>query len=252
MPAALFEDIVYDIARYVRQDDLRSLALASRSCRGPAHKELFCVVTIRPTPNSAEWLHKFIDLVTDDFLLPKYIHSVILRGTQYAQTATCDLYMICTLLKHLPVLKKLTLDSLRWRRNPRPASVIKPHDTLDGLHVHQVYAGRDGSSPLELLFCAKSWITVNISNVIHHATMLPLTSSTSTVPVSKLVLKQDAFMADIGDMPCPAREVVMLRVEYIDEEHTALVERIIRNSSQTLQFLLLNLNPLNACEFCIA
>ncbi|KAF7795243.1 hypothetical protein EIP86_006393 [Pleurotus ostreatoroseus] len=249
MLPSLCEDLLVEIASHVDdRKDLASFALTSRVCRAPAHKCLFMVITLHVRV-SGLWLADFMSIFSDNPTLCSYVRTLDFTGPGCSPAPRLTLHLVCAVLDRLPVVRTLSLRHVRWAQSVISVSQLPKYPQLDTLRIQDVISFSTRASIFDTLFAQEVWKRVMIWNVTHFPALTTVHNPNPTplVTAHRLSLKQDMFQADVGTMSCPVREVVTLRIEYVDEQYPPLLCHILRQSLDTIQYVYFNLNPLNAC-----
>ncbi len=126
LPSETIEDIAWNLLPTTK--DVRSLSTVHTSMVRPTRKALFRDCHLR-VGNGRRPLEEFAALLANENSISNVIRVLSVEGDNKARTPILNLEEIITLIKSLPVLKKLGLYGLAWTPSSSTLPLYK-HETL--------------------------------------------------------------------------------------------------------------------------
>ncbi|KAF7795242.1 hypothetical protein EIP86_006392, partial [Pleurotus ostreatoroseus] len=259
---ALPIDLYRDVAKHLGDpEDLRNLSLANSAFRDAAQSQLFRAVNyVIPRTQALTWL----DYVAESLANPsvqRFVKELTLVGIRHHPHPTISKSTVVRLLKLLPNLTKLQLRYFTWAPDsfvaestppsPSPSSSSAQHPPpqtyvhakMSACLLQNIIIASPTTSPLEVLSMARSWDVVELDSLFHSVHTNDILRF--QVPVNRLqiwqsVLHETTYTFPRG--PSIVSRLVSLSIHYANHLHPSIVENLIRNSTQTLKSLRINLH----------
>ncbi|KAF7795486.1 hypothetical protein EIP86_006647 [Pleurotus ostreatoroseus] len=242
-------DIVGEIAEHL-QADTRTLHSFARVCQSTVvvtRSVLFrdCYVQIGENRHR---LTQFVKLLRGENNIAVSIQAIRLGSdsSDGFERTPITLYEVVSLLKALPVVKRLYLDSLDWMPSPHSLFIDFQHTSLCQLYLDSIVCGTEQESPLELLRLCSRWATVTVKDL----QCAESTTYMQTGPHKADRLKLNWFPFTGGwrlGIPNPMdalSDIKHLEITDIVDEVTGLVKQLVQENKAALQTLTLELCPI--------